>query len=169
MYTKIDTLGNYVIPPVAIVYSPYCIYPYEPRIAVDLSNRLHLIWADQRLDSAVVSDIFYKRGENEPGIGELAETYYDVIELSVKPNPFRYFTDIRYQITDTRERCGLMVYDITGRLVTDLSEQMYADGYQLSARWDGTDNHNHPLPAGVYLVHIQSSRVAQSVPVVLLR
>lgn len=169
MYTKIDTLGNYLIPPVAIVYSPYCIYPYEPRIAVDLSNQLHLIWADQRLDSAVVSDIFYKRGENQPGIEELAETVYEVIELSAKPNPFRYSTDIRYHISDTREKYELKVYDITGRVVTDLSEQASINGYQLSAKWDGTDNQGNPLPAGVYFIHIQSSRGEQSVPVVLLR
>jgi hypothetical protein len=166
MYTKIDTFGNHVIPPLVVVGPPHGVYPYEPRIAVDLSNRIHLIWKDQRLNA---EDIFYKRGENEPGIEELSETIYETIKLEVKPNPFRRFTDIRYHATDDIQKYELRVYDITGCLVTDLSGQASINGYQSSVMWDGTDNQGNPLPAGVYFVHIQSSRGEQSLPVVLLR
>lgn len=169
MYAKIDTLGNHVIPPMAIVYHPYCVYPYEPRIAVDLSDRLHIIWKDQRLNPGVAGDIFYKRGENEPGIEELNETVYDVIKPWVNPTPFRHSTNIRYQITDNVQKCELKVYNITGRLVTDLSEEICFNDNQLLAKWDGTDNQGKPLPAGVYFIHIQSASREQSVPVVLLK
>jgi hypothetical protein len=170
MYAKMDTLGNYIIPPMTIVYPPYCVYPYEPRIAVDLSNRLHLVWADQRLNPGVVSDIFYKRGENETGIEETNQSPpKELWNIGVSPNPFRYSTDIRYQITDNRQKCELKIYDITGRLVTNLSEQISVIGDQSSVKWDGTDNQGNRLPAGVYFVRIRSSGGEQSVPVVLLR
>lgn len=169
MYTKIDTIGNHVIPPVTIVYPPYCVYPYEPRIAVDLSNRIHLIWRDQRLNPGVTTDIFYKRGENESGIGELSEITHDFVEIAVNPNPFRYSADIRYQIIDNAQKCELKVYDITGRIVINLTEQVSINSHQLSVKWEGTDNQGNPLPAGVYFVQIQSVSREQSVPVVLLR
>jgi hypothetical protein len=169
MYAKLDTLGNYVIPPMAIVYPPYCIYPYEPRIAVDLSNRLHVVWADQRLNPGIAEDIFYKRGENEPGIEETNQSLLRPLNITVTPNPFRYNTAIRCQITAKKQKCEVRVYDITGRRVIDLSEQVSVNSCRLSASWDGCDCNGNRLSVGVYFVCIQSSSGDQSLPVILLR
>jgi hypothetical protein len=82
---------------------------------------------------------------------------YDApFNLRVSPNPFNHFTDIRYQMTDSRQECGLAIYDISGRLITDLSDQISVIGHQLSVRWDGTDQLNRPLPGGVYFLRLKS-------------
>jgi hypothetical protein len=87
MYTKLDTNGNYVIPPMPIVYAPYAVYPGEPRMAVDLSNRVHLVWIDGRLGLAA-ADIFYKRGENETAIQEhQKQEQIESTGLIITPNP----------------------------------------------------------------------------------
>jgi len=171
MYTKIDTLGNYVIPPMAIVYPPYCVYPYEPRIAVDLSNRLHLIWKDQRLDA---EDIFYKRGENEPGIEETNQSQpAEPLSVTIMPNPFRYYTNIRYMIHDTgytiekgNQNIGgsvgraseyqnpkLRIYDAVGLLVKEF--RLTPDALRNTLSWDGRDDQNRMLADGVYFLRLE--------------
>jgi WD40 repeat protein len=79
--------------------------------------------------------------------------------LLIYPNPFRHSTDIGYQITDDRQKCDLRVYDIAGRLVIDLSEQLSVIGYQSSVTWGGADDHGRWLPAGVYFVQVKSDDV----------
>jgi len=74
--------------------------------------------------------------------------------LSVNPNPFTQITDIRYQITDNSQKCELKIYDITGRLIIDLSKQLSVIGYQSSVVWDGTDQVNRKLASGVYFVKL---------------
>ncbi len=79
--------------------------------------------------------------------------------LEICPNPFRYSTDIGYHITDDMQECDLRVYDIIGRLVIDLSEQLSVIGYQSSVTWGGADDLGKRLPAGVYFVQAKSGDV----------
>jgi hypothetical protein len=170
MYTKLDTLGNFVIPPMQVVYYPYTNGGGMARIAVDLSNRLHLVWVDGRLNPGVTTDIFYKRGENEPGIEETKQSLLKPLSITVTPNPFTHKTTIRYSILDTRcIKSTLEIYDATGRFVKSFGLESSIENQESAVSWDGTDNHGNHLPAGVYFVRIQSSSGEQSVPVLLLR
>ncbi|MCK4233045.1 hypothetical protein KAX75_01335, partial [candidate division WOR-3 bacterium] len=95
MYAKLDTIGNFVIPPMRVVYPPHTQGGGMPRIAVDPSNKLHLVWMDQRLNPGVSTDIFYKRGENETGVQETEKLKSKVLpQISVFPNPFTTKTEI---------------------------------------------------------------------------
>jgi hypothetical protein len=91
------------------------------------------------------------------------------LNLSVSPNPFTNSTDIRYWMTDNRQKYALKIYDITGRLVSDLSRQISVIGYQASVRWDGCDNMGNRLPAGVYFVQGLTSEETLTVPVLVVR
>jgi len=167
MYAKMDTAGNFVIPPMAIVYPPYCIYPYEPRIAVDLSNRLHVIWKDQRLNT---EDIFYKRGENEPGIHEASQLQpEESMSITITPNPFTHKTNLIWQTTDGNNEIDLTIFDIVGREVTDFERRMSLIDDRSVMTWDGTDKMGDRLPAGVYFVRLSAQDKEQVIPVVLLR
>jgi hypothetical protein len=65
------------------------------------------------------------------------------------PNPFTHRANIRYAITDDKD-VTLKVYDISGKLVRDLSDRVSINGCQLSSRWDGTDEMGRDLPGGIY-------------------
>jgi hypothetical protein len=174
MYTKLDTLGNFVIPPMQVVYPPYTPGGGMARIAVDLSNRLHLIWVDGRVNPGVTTDIFYKRGENEPGIEETDQSQpAEPLNITITPNPFRYYTNIRYMIHDTgytmdegnqyvRGSVGraseyqgpeLKIYDAVGLLVKEFRLAPYALRNTLS--WDGRDDQNRMLADGVYFLRLE--------------
>ena len=86
------------------------------------------------------------------GIEETKTAAVNAVAIEAIPNPFTRFTDIRYAITDDSQEHGLEIYDVAGRLVANLSEQLSVIGHQLSVRWDGTDDTGNRLPGGVYFV-----------------
>ncbi|MCK4250769.1 hypothetical protein KAX97_04950, partial [candidate division WOR-3 bacterium] len=177
MYTKLDTLGDFVISPIIVVYPPDAIWPAHPRIAVDYSNRLHLVWKDQRLNPGVSTDIFYKRGENENMVEETARLKApNLHNISVFPNPFKQITEIRWQIpegVDSRQKTvvSLKIYDASGRLVRSfpIINLCNPNKSVVSVYWNGTDDIGNPLPAGVYFIRLSNFTDAQSIPVILLR
>jgi hypothetical protein len=166
MYTKLDTNGNYVIIPMPIVFGPPALYPYEPQIAVDMSNRLHLIWMDQRLDSAETEDIFYKRGENETAVQEYEMQHPSLISsFTAVPNPFTHETMIKCIGISEQKKMEVNIFDTAGKLVAMVVGDTPA-GY---VRWRGIDKFGRPLPAGVYIACFKGLYESVSVPVILLR
>jgi hypothetical protein len=85
------------------------------------------------------------------------------------PNPFHHFTDLRYQITDNRQKSELKVYDIAGRMVADLSEQISVIGHQSSVRWSGVDDANRKVGSGVYFVRLEAGEYTATQKVLLIR
>jgi len=171
MYTKLDTLGNFVIPPMQVVYPPYTPGGGGARIAVDLSNRLHLVWVDGRVNPGVTTDIFYKRGENEPGIEEIHETTYETTRLIVFPNPFKQATTIRYLILDSRyliQHPKIYIYDATGCLVKSFNPESSQENQESEVLWDGRDYADKQRPAGVYFVQLRTKNYTEIKKVIML-
>jgi hypothetical protein len=170
MYCKLDTLGNYVIPPMKIVY------PYQggfPRIAVDLSNRLHVVWVGDQLNPGAATDIFYKRGENETGIEEARQSREAIIsEISMFPNPFTDKVNIKFRVGhSTRHRTQdllLRVYDVSGRLVREIAHTATQQAYQI-VTWSGEDNCGSELPDGVYFLSFIAGDYTETRKLLLIR
>jgi hypothetical protein len=164
IYSKLDTLGNYVIAPIAVVDTPEAIWPGHPRIAVDRSNRLHLVWKDQRQDSAVASDIYYKRGENESGVKEeIRLKAANRHKVSVSPNPFTMVTRIQLLGDFDTQETNLTIYDVSGRRVRDFI--LYPSSLILGATWDGRDDAGKVLPPGIYFLKLSGKPVGKVVKV----
>jgi len=164
LYTKMDTSGNLVVTPQDIVYPPHTFWVLRPRITCDLSNRLHLVWMDGRIDT--VRSIYYKRGENEQAVEEwssniLQDQYY----LSVSPNPFRDAIYIKIECpdgfafsssaADNAESVTLRIYDVTGRHLR--SFHITPNAVCNTLQWDGTDQSNRTVPEGVYYIVLKNS------------
>ena len=78
------------------------------------------------------------------------------------PNPFNAVTELSYAIADAGY-VSLIVYDITGRLVTTLvNEEQPAGKYRVT--FDGTD-----LPSGVYIYQLKSGTFTGQQKMVLLK
>jgi len=89
--------------------------------------------------------------------------------LQINPNPFRHDTDIRCQITDNSTMADIRIFDVSGRLINDISEPVSGIGYQLSVKWEGTDDCGSKLPAGVYFVQVKSDDKCEMQKVVKLK
>ncbi len=151
MYCKMDTLGNYIIAPMKIVY-PY--QGIEPRIAVDRSNRLHVVWVDGRMNPGVSTDIFYKRGENEPGVEETAQLKPTPLpKITVSPNPFNNSVTIRFFLGQSTsagtKNMELKIYDVSGKLIKEFN-------LKSSMVWNGCDDSGKQLPNGVYFLRFET-------------
>lgn len=78
------------------------------------------------------------------------------------PNPFNPVTTITFE----QEQSGqvrLSVYDITGRLVKELKNEIFPAG-EHQARWDASN-----LSSGLYLIRLEAGGITQSIMASLLK
>ncbi len=107
------------------------------------------------------------------GIAEHKTTVPSTVNLEVTPNPFTQMTDIRYQMTDdgvtqSEQEVNIKIYDVSGRLAKDFGP-LSVIGHQSSVQWDGTDQSNRELPAGVYFVRLSCGDRTESQKILLVR
>ncbi|MCK5620477.1 MAG: T9SS type A sorting domain-containing protein, partial [Candidatus Krumholzibacteria bacterium] len=105
--------------------------------------------------------ILAKKTEPEP---RLAAVLYPAV-----PNPFNPETTIRYDVT-VRGHLSLSVYDVAGRLVRTLVDEVkapMAGGY--SVTWNGRNNNGEPVPSGVYFYRLATKNATQTRKMVMLK
>jgi hypothetical protein len=83
------------------------------------------------------------------------------------PNPFVSSTTIRYALPYACH-VNLSVYDVSGRRVCVLHKGEQKAGLY-TIRWNGKDNQNVPLAAGVYFIRFEADEYLESKKAVLLR
>lgn len=141
------------------------------------------------VDSTAVLDSTYFYGITatdlslqESGMSEILEVLYYVgveaydpdtpsrLQLILTPNPFRGRTLLHLNVSGRGTR-SLTVYDVSGRLVRDLSGFVPTGAGLTSFKvsWDGTDQAGRQVPAGVYFVRLATEDTAAVEKAVLLR
>jgi len=88
------------------------------------------------------------------------------IEFSLKqnyPNPFNPSTEIKFSV-ETFERTSLKVYDILGKEVATLFDDVAEPGQYYKVRFDGAN-----LASGIYLYRLQSGKRSDLKKLLLLR
>ncbi|MEO0161958.1 MAG: M14 family zinc carboxypeptidase [candidate division WOR-3 bacterium] len=131
-------------------------------------------WGDYScLEKLLVSNVGVKQ--------QTASTIPREPVFSLAPNPFRKNCLIKLQLPTTGYQdvlqsekdihtmyVTLRIYDITGRIVRDLSRAAQND-YSLTVRWDATDEAGRQLPAGVYYINWDAGRFKGGKKVLFLR
>ena len=83
------------------------------------------------------------------------------------PNPFNPETEIRFQLM-TSGLVTLAVYDVSGRLVTTLTNSEYPSGNH-TVRWKGVDAKGVPVASGIYYYRLKFGEVTRIRKMLLLR
>ena len=83
------------------------------------------------------------------------------------PNPFNPSTTISFTLPE-RARVTLTVYDVQGRLVRTLVDEMAGEGYQ-ERIWDGKDASGNPVGSGVYFYRLTAGDKTLTKKMVLLK
>jgi hypothetical protein len=65
------------------------------------------------------------------------------------PNPFTFATSIRYSLPAGGGHVRLEIFDVAGRLVSTLVDEVQGGG-AYSIDWSGCNDAGHELPAGIY-------------------
>jgi hypothetical protein len=104
------------------------------------------------------------------------------IILTCHPNPFTQTTSIRYEIPEAAyqnisgsagraseyQQPELRIYDVSGRMIRDFSDQLSVIGYPSSVKWDGMDDSGRNVAQGVYFVRFQAKGLERVVKTILL-
>ncbi len=83
------------------------------------------------------------------------------------PNPFAQQTRIPFAV-ETRQRARVTVYDVHGRRVARLLDEVVGPG-AVQVLWDGVDMRGVPAASGVYFVRIETAHAASTVRLMVLR
>jgi hypothetical protein len=83
------------------------------------------------------------------------------------PNPFNPVTRINFDLPEA-SHVQLFIYDILGREVTSLVNEVQEPGYR-SITWHGTDAFGRNVGAGMYFYSIQAGDFRQVKKMVLLK
>jgi len=83
------------------------------------------------------------------------------------PNPFNPETAIRFTVAG-RGPVRIDIFSVTGRRIRTLVDKTYPPG-DYTVRWDGTDDHGHPLASGAYFYRFRAEGAADSKKLILLR
>ena len=83
------------------------------------------------------------------------------------PNPFNPRITISFTV-GIADQVDLNIYDLGGRLIKRLAGQDFEAG-QHTRQWDGRDAKGSLMPAGVYLVRIQSGSTTDAKKIILVK
>ncbi len=87
---------------------------------------------------------------------------------NIAPNPVRDGATVSY--TTTRKGLvTLKVYDSAGRLVRTLVDKKHDNPGLKTVFWDGRDNNNRPVTAGVYFFRLQAEDRTATKKIVVVR
>jgi uncharacterized protein (TIGR02145 family) len=83
------------------------------------------------------------------------------------PNPFNPTTTVRYDLPED-SRVRLTVYDIQGREVTIISNDIQPAGFR-SIIWNGRDSHGRSVAAGMYFLRLDTPSYHDTRKMILLK
>ncbi|MEJ2614931.1 MAG: T9SS type A sorting domain-containing protein [Ignavibacteriaceae bacterium] len=97
---------------------------------------------------------------------KLSQTPQDYIVLSNYPNPFNPTTVIYFELPKA-DNIEIIIYDILGREVRTLYKAFHIAGID-QIIWDGRNNQNSPVAAGIYLCQLKTKEQSKVHKMVLL-
>ncbi len=83
------------------------------------------------------------------------------------PNPFNPSTSIAFYLPE-RSHVRIDVYDVTGRLVTTLTDGIRSGGSH-TVEWNGSDSSGRTAASGVYFYRLTAEKFEQTKKMILLR
>jgi len=84
------------------------------------------------------------------------------------PNPFNPSTTIQYQIPEENAHVALTIYDVDGRVVKTLVNEIQKAGtYKIT--WNGTNNSGLKVASGIYIYRLQANKFTDTKKLVVLK
>ena len=91
----------------------------------------------------------------------------DLPLLAIHPNPFNPHTTITFSLRRS-QHVTILVYDLTGRRVAVLTDQMFGAGMH-RAEWNGLDASDQAVSSGTYIVMMEAEGYVESQKIMVLR
>jgi len=114
-----------------------------------------------------LDDIYWSGGGELMTVSTTNSLLEEFVLKDNYPNPFNPVTTLRYEIA-VNTNVKITIYDMMGRLVKILTDKMEMAGYK-SIKWNGTNDRNEPVSAGLYLYTIQAGDYRKTRKMVLIK
>jgi hypothetical protein len=139
-----------------------------PGITHDNSGNSYVTWTDWRLPASLGrnKDVFYKVGNAIVTAVEVSPAPVGAA-LRAYPNPFNPLTNISFRV-EKDARVSLRIYDVHGRLVRTLIDEMMVVGPK-RLTWDGRDDLGRAMASGAYYLRLQGGGTQVSRTINLLK
>ncbi len=121
-------------------------------------------WTPINYYTTIDQDLGFCLSGREPASVESIPTA--TVSLTAQPNPFNPRTTLSYRL-DVIGHTRLSVHDITGRCVGLLVDGLQTAGDH-RVDWQAESLRGRPLPAGVYIVRLETTRRCETAMIVLL-
>ncbi|MCF8301760.1 MAG: T9SS type A sorting domain-containing protein [Bacteroidales bacterium] len=117
--------------------------------------KIHCVWESKNNGHSVLMGNYMK-----VMMGSTNENQSQHNDMSIHPNPMSNLTTIEYALKEKGE-VSIQIYDQHGKLIDHLvNEEKAAGSHQV--RWNGTSINGTPVPAGVYLVKIETKGITET-------
>jgi hypothetical protein len=139
-----------------------------PGITHDGFGNSYVTWTDWRLPASLGrnKDVFYKVGNAVVTAVEVSPAPAGAA-LRAYPNPFNPMTNISFRV-EKDARVSLRIYDVHGRLVRTLIDELMAAGPK-RLTWDGRDDLGRSMASGAYYLRLQGGGTQVSRTINLLK
>ncbi len=87
--------------------------------------------------------------------------------LGAHPNPFNPHTTVSFSV-ERSQRVKIRVFDLAGRLVSDLVDRVYEPGYH-KATWNGKNGSGGDVSSGIYFLRMEADDLAEVKKITLVR
>ena len=141
---------------------PVCVelsYQGHPEIVSDGDCGAIVAWADNRNSGCV----YAQRVGDVEGVEETENSDFGfrISDLKVHPNPFTTTTHIKLTLPSSEFRVPsseLRIYNVSGRLVKNLSLGAGHWALETTVVWDGRDNAGKEVKSGIYYIRVKTQR-----------
>ncbi len=91
-------------------------------------------------------------------------------QIHANPNPFRAGVQFTMKLNEVavKEAINCMVFDLSGKRVKQLIPEPTGNTTEFQAFWDGTDDQNQRLPAGMYIMTVRTPKGWGSLKLILM-
>ncbi len=128
-------------------------------VRVEVSDGVHSISAEWQIDLAYTA--VHEPAGHLPAQFQLAQVFPNPLRAAATPGRIMFQT-ARQSVVD------LVIYDVMGRRVRHLLHAEKPAGVH-QAFWEGRDDNGRPLPAGVYLLHMNAGSFQATQKLVLVK
>ncbi|KPJ63503.1 hypothetical protein AMJ44_14390 [candidate division WOR-1 bacterium DG_54_3] len=148
---------------------------YNPSMATDDYNRVHIVWGEEYRVEDVAWNIYYKRSGFgcdgwEVSVDQVQEAMAIPSQYSLSqnyPNPFNPDTRIEYSLPQDSQ-VKLTVYNTLGQRVKTLVNEEQKSGFH-TVRWNGENEEGRDVSSGIYFYRMVAGNFSQTKKMVILK
>ena len=145
----------------------------DRNICIDNLGYVHVCFANQTSSSSSSTEIYHAMSDESVGIENLSSSLcpQGSILVQLNPNPFKEKVIIKYKTLNNQnqEDISLRIFDITGRLVKDISLPTAYSLLPTVITWDGGDNSGSEVQNGIYFLKVKYGEFEESIKLLKIK